>query len=505
VFVLLPRVDADAIRDTLASHAAAQDTITQRPEPQTPEGRQAKQGMQSRVIEAEQRLKALFSDVVSQARVFQGGGNELTTSSLRSGVEAAAGHSLSRLFPKFAAADDPAWAKVVQKVRDGAPDALAAVGWGGEVPANPVCKEVLAHTPAAGTKGSEVQQTLGGSPYGWPKDAVDGALLALLASGHVRAERDGHAVEGPKELPATQIGKATFFKEDDPPTKIEQIAVRGVLEATKGKVLYTSGKEAAALSGLIQYLRDLAASAGGAVPLPEPPDTAVIDGLAVLAGNQQFRAVAQHAEQLRQDIKSWSTASDQRIQREGEWAVLARLLVHAAALPGVQEARGQRDAIDSGRQLLADPNPIAPLIKQLCGVLRAAIAAAADATRAAEDQALKELEASAEWQQLDQESRDSLLAIVGLSMSEPPDVASDDVLLKALDATPLAAWAERRQAVPAKAAEARALAVKKLEPKAITVKLPNATLKSEAEVETYTTNLRTALLKHVADGETVII
>ena len=505
VFVLLPRVDADAIRDSLASHASAQDTITQRPEPQTPEGRQAKQGMQSRVSESEERLKTLFSGVIAQARVFQGGGNELTTSSLRAGVEAAGSHSLSRMFPKFGAADDPAWAKVMQKARDGAPDALASVGWAGEAPANPVCKEVLARTSAAGTKGSELQQDLGGSPYGWPKDAVDGALLALLASGHLRAERDGRAVEGPKELPATQIGKATFFKEDDPPTKIEQIAVRGVLEATKGKVLYTSNKEATALSGLIQYLRDLAASAGGAAPLPEPPDTTAVDGLAALAGNQQFRAVAQNAEQLRQDIKSWSAAAEQRIQREAEWAVLQRLLVHAATLPIVEEVRSHRDAIDVGRQLLSAPDPIAPLVKQLCEALRAAVSAAAGATRAAEDQALKELDALAEWQQLDQGGRDAQLAIVGLNATDPPHIVSDDELLKALDATPLAAWAERRQAVPAKAAEARALAAKKLEPKAVTVKPPSATLKTDADVETYTTSLRAALLKHVADGETVII
>src|SRR5690606_25748178 len=79
VFVLLPKIDADAIRDTLASYAAAADTIAQRPEPQTDEGRQAKLGMQSRLQEGERRLAELFGTVVAKARVFQGGGNELTT------------------------------------------------------------------------------------------------------------------------------------------------------------------------------------------------------------------------------------------------------------------------------------------------------------------------------------------------------------------------------------------------------------------------------------------
>ena len=35
-----------------------------------------------------------------------------------------------------------------------------------------------------------LERDLGDAPYGWPKDAVDGALLALLGSGNVRAERD---------------------------------------------------------------------------------------------------------------------------------------------------------------------------------------------------------------------------------------------------------------------------------------------------------------------------
>ena len=353
VFVLLPKIDAEAIADTLASYAAATDTVSQRPEPQTDEGRQAKQGMQSRVLEGHQRLESLFAAVIAKARVFQGGGNELTTSSLRDGVEAAGNHALARLFPKFPAADDPAWSKVITKARDGAPDALAVVGWQGEVPANPVCKEVLARTSGSGTKGSDLQRDLGDAPFGWPKDTIDGALLALLASGNIRAERDGHPVDGPKELPATQVSKATFFKEDEPPTKQEQLAVRGVL--TEAKVPYTSGKEGAAISGLVQHLLDLASRAGGPPPLPEPPDTSYLDGIAALAGNQQVRAVAQHAEQLRQNIKTWSAAGAQRADREAAWRTLERLLVHAATLDLAASIKAQRNEIEADRLLMHLP------------------------------------------------------------------------------------------------------------------------------------------------------
>lgn len=503
VFVLLPKLDADAIRDTLASHAAAQDTINQRPEPQTDEGRQAKQGMQSRVLEGTSRLNALFGAVIAKARVFQGGGNELTTSSLRSGVEAAGRNALTRRFPKFTVADNPNWGKVITKARDGAPDALTVVGWTSEVPANPVCKEVLARTSGAGTKGSDLQRDLGDAPHGWPKDAIDGALLALLANGNIRATRDGQPVMGAKELPPTQIGKTTFFKEDEPPSTAERMAVRGVL--TEAKVGYTTSQEAAAISGLLQHLIDLAGRAGGPPPLPEPPDTSVIERVSALVGNQQFRAVAEAAEQLRQDIKVWTAASEQRSQREASWVKLNRLIEHGRSLDDVEPIRAHRDAVAAGRQLLDDPDPVPPLIAAVATSLRTALTTEVESLRNAYERELEGLEASAEWQQLDGDARAELLSGASLAQVDPPAMSNDDDLLKALDTVPLAGWQERRQALPTKVAGARTAAAKRLEPKSVSLTLAQATIRSEVEVDVYLSDLRTRLMQHVDAGETVII
>ena len=90
VFVFLPRYESDRIRDALATRVAAEETL-HRPVPQTDEGRAARQAMASRRDRAEEEVVALFGDVVARARVFQGGGTELTTtSSLRDSVETAA-------------------------------------------------------------------------------------------------------------------------------------------------------------------------------------------------------------------------------------------------------------------------------------------------------------------------------------------------------------------------------------------------------------------------------
>lgn len=504
VFVLLPKIDADTIRDTLASYAAAADTVNQRPEPQTDEGRQAKQGMQSRVQEGERRLAELFGTVITKARVFQGGGNELTTASMRSGVEAAGNHALSRMFPKFNVGDNANWGKVKDKARDGAPDALTYVGWTGEVPANPVCKEVLARISGAGTMGSDLQRQLDDPPYGWPKDAIDGALLALVANGNIRAERDGQKIGSAKELPATQIGKATFYKEDEPPSTSERMAVRGVL--TEAKIPYTTGQEAAALSGLLRHLEDLATAAGGPAPLPEPPSTSHLEGLEALAGNQQFRAVAESAEPLRQDVNIWTAARDKRPSRESSWAKLDRLLDHAVGLDETSEVKAQRDAILTSRLLLDDPDPVTPLIDQLCTALRTAFTASLETVRNAYDTELEALRSSDGWTQLDDDQRARVLSVSRLSPPDGMDVSSNEQLLAALSSHPLQSLQELVHALPAKAQAARKAIAEIIdpEPTVATVKPPSATLKTEADVDTYLAGLRSELMKHIDAGDTVI-
>jgi len=503
VFVLLPKLDAEAIRDALASLAAATDAIAQRPEPQTDEGRQAKQGMQSRIQQSEERLNALFGTVILKAGVFQGGGNELTTSTLRAGVEAAGDYSLARLFPKFKTADNPGWDKVITKARDGAAESLASVGWSGAVPANPVCKEVLTRITGGGTKGSDLHRDLSGPPYGWPKDAVDGAVLALLADGNIRATQNGQPVGGAKELPRTQIGKAVLYKEDDPPSMTERLAVRGLL--AKADVPYTPDQEGAAISGLLQRLVELAQHAGGAAPLPAPPSTDHLADLAALAGNEQFRAVAAAAQTLLDDLADWTQSRERRSAREAAWAKLDRLLAHADGLAAADEATTQRQAILDSRLLLADPDPIAPLTAKLGDALRVALEASAHEAQAARTAAITELEASNEWKNLDPAAREPLLVGAGLNPIVTPAVTRHDDLLQALDSVSLPSWRERCQALPAKAAAVRAAAAAQLEPKSVAVKSPTATIKTPADVDAYLGQLREILMRHIDAKETVLL
>jgi hypothetical protein len=503
VFVFLPKREVEQIKETLASSTAAQETVQQRPVPQTDAGKAAQRAMATRVTTEKERLDGLFQEVVAHPRVFQGGGAEVTTSSLRAAVETAALRSLVRLFPRFAAADDASWGKVVTRARDGAPDALAAVGHQGEPTTNPVCKEVLAATGAGGTKGAELQRDLGAPPFGWPKDAINGAILTLLGSGNIRAAQDGQPVTGPKELPPTQIGKATFYKEDEPPTVPERLAVRGLL--TAAAIPYEPGQEGAQIPALLQRLRDLAARSGGPPPLPAPPDTAHLDALLALGGNQQFREVASSQERLAKDLEQWRTADQRREKRETAWRDLERLLRHADGLPVAAEVTPAVAAIRDERQLLDDPDPVAPIVGELADALRKELKRQAERLANEQQNAVAELEQTSEWAQLPAETREALVGEVKLAPAEVPDVSSDGKLLETLDATPLSGWEDRIGLVPSRRDQARQRAAKVLEPESVTVSLPTATIRNEADLKSYVSDLEARVQPHLDAKKTVII
>jgi len=503
VFVFLPKIEAEQIKETLASHKAAEDTVDQRPTPQTDEGRAAFRAMKTRVATDEERLVGLFGEVIAHARIFQGGGAEITTSTLASAVETAANRALIRLFPRFKDADNPNWGKVVAKARDGAPDALEAVGHHGEPTTNVVCKEVLSAISAAGTKGSELHKRLEAPKYGWPRDAINGAILTLLAAGNIRAAQDGKALSGPKELPPTQIGKVTLFKEDEPPTVGQRLALRSLL--TAAGVAYESGKEGSQIPALLQRLKDLASRAGGPPPLPEAPNIDHIAAFTGLGGNQLFRAVADAHDRLDQELKRWLSVEQRRQKREAEWNDIQRLLRHADGLPITASVGSAVGAIRDGRQLLDEPDPVKPSLDQLVETLREEVNRLFEEHAKEQALAVAALHAWDGWDKLEQIPAALIVEEAKLNPLAHIDVTTNATLLEALDAVPLSAWRDRISLIPSRLDQARQRAAKQLEPESVTIHPPTATLRVADDLERYLSNLRSEVLPHIKANKTVII
>jgi hypothetical protein len=502
VFVLLPRREADALKDGLASYAAAKECLDLRPVPATPEGMEARLAMKSRLEIERKTLDIIIGNIVDNSRVYQGGGNEVVAGTLAASVKAAVEDALVRLFPKFSMVDYPGWGNVIKRAQQGAADPLSAIKYTGDVDKHPVCQDVRKCLGGAGKKGSETRKQFTGVGYGWSQDAVDGALLALLAGGLVRATQSGQPITA-KQIVQSQIGITHFYEEGVTITAPQRITVRKLLSDIG--LPCAPNEEAEAIPRVLQQLTERASEAGGPPPLPEKPSTLLLEELRTLGGNEQFVAVYDAREKLLSASQAWLKARDKIAQRQPRWQALQRLLKHAEKLPVAAQVAPQVTAIQAERALLDDPDPVTPLIGRLTDTLRAALQDAHDRLQETHAREMARLEATQEWQAVRESDRQALLVSNGLNAVPDIQVGTEPALLNTLDAIPLNTWEDTIAALPARVEQARMQAAHLLEPKAVHVKPKPATLKSPEDVEAYLEDLREDIVHHINAGHPVIL
>ena len=498
--VFLPRKSADELRSRIIEAEAARMVIDLKGVPSENGGKEAYQAMQSRLTTAEAARDELIREIVASAKVYQGGGNEVFGNSLREKVETAAKASLARLFPRFNDGDHKAWEVALRRAREGNDQPFTIVGWDRATEEHPVAKAVL-NTIGSGAKGGQVRKELMAAPYGWPKDAIDAALIALHRMGTLRVTHNGQPLS-PGQLDQNRIQPADFHPESVRLGTSEKIAIRGLFQSAGVSV--RTGEEDARSDAFLQTLLDLANAAGGEAPLPAPPDTTKVQDLRRLAGTDRLGAILQAKDELEQAITDWTRLRDCSAQRVPAWKVLERLLAHARALPIASQAQPEVDAIRSARSLLENSDHVTPIRSRLTAALRAAVTEQAQALQQAYDEAMTTLASSDPWRALDQAARDEILHEVGLRPPVAPTLATDDDLLRELDRQALDARADAVAAVPARVNKAMELAARKIQPQARRVPLRPATLESEDEVKAWLAEHEKKLLAAVKDAPVII-
>ena len=111
------------------------------------------------------------------------------------------------------------------------------------------CAAILTFV-AGGKKGREVRAHFAAPGCGWPQDAVDGALLVLVGSGHLHAVLDGKAVTQ-RQLDQTKIGVTAFRLESTTVTLPQRLALR--------KLSRQSGVRAASDDDVREWLAEVEA------------------------------------------------------------------------------------------------------------------------------------------------------------------------------------------------------------------------------------------------------
>ncbi len=500
VFVSLPRRDADALKNALAGFSAATSTL-QRPSPTTPGGQDARASMETRRTKHRSEIDLLISGILQHARVFQGGGNETGETNLNASVKAAIQDSLARLYPQFDMGDNDKWGSVIKRIKDGNTDPLSVLPYTGNVNDHPVCKLILSFI-GPGKKGSEIRSQFMAPPYGWSKDTVEGAILALLAGTFISAKQNGVPAALADVADQSKIGTTEFKSEIHIVTTAQKLAVRGLLQEVG---IAAQGNEAALLPGYLANLKNNAQAAGGDPPAPASPDTSPVDALLKLSGNELLIAVYYQRETLKANRAEWLATKDRITARKIRWEKLERLLEYAKSLPVHETIAPLATAIKTQRSLLHDPDPVPPLCKDVTDALRQAVKEARDWHIAVYSDKMDELEADPAWRKLDKAQQQTILKKNDLGVVEEIDLGTEEDVLAAVAHTPLPEWNSKTDAIAERIGRCLVDAAKQLQPKTVQVTLPPASISKEAELDDYLENVRKQVMTHLAQGNPVVL
>lgn len=499
IAVFIPRQSADDLRRLLIEAEAARQTLDAKGNPTTAEGLEARGSMESRRGKAAADLDRLLAEIAANSKVFQGGGNELLNPQLDERIRTAADDALVRLFPQFKDADSKVWETVIKRAREGADHPFQPTGYAGATEKHPVCQQVST-TIGAGKSGAEIRKVLRASPFGWPQDAVDAALIALHRLQHISAILNGVVVPL-GQLDQNKISKAEFRGEKSPISVPDRLKIRKLITQL---VACKNGEEAMKAPEFLSTLLNLAHAAGGDAPLPPFPSVTAIEDLQRLAGNDQLVGLRDNAEMLEKSILEWNARKDLIGRRLPGWTIVQRMAKHAPTLPDAAEPIAQLTAITDGRLLLEPMDPVAPIRGALAGVLRNTVSKAEQSVLEAFEQGLKSLATNEVWGKLLAADREAILKSVGLVPPRKPELGTDESLLAHLDARPLAVVQAECDAIAGRVQRAIEQAAKLLEPKVHPISIERATLRSEAEIDAWLDRQRARLLSAVSSGPVLI-
>ena len=498
LFAYLPAQHKTELTNAIVALEAARTTLQKKGNPATEEGRDAQRSMESRQRTAEKELVELLDKLFAGARVFQAGGQEASEGNdLADRINRAAKSSAIRLYGQFDAADHEQWSKVLDEARKGNLEALKAVGHSQEADKHPVCQKLLAYV-GPGKKGAEIRDNFDAPPFGWPRDAIDGALYALLAAGHLKATDAASKPVDAKSLDRAKLTQAHFQRESINITPPQLIKIRQLFSGVG--VPCQPKEEPTKVPALLAKLRDLAGKAGGSAPAPASPALTAIEAVEAQTGNAQLLEIYNRADELSALAKLWTKTATDIAKRLPVWHSLGDLLRHAKTLGPYAALKTEADAIESQRSLLADPDPVRPLLDKVVDLLRLALNTKLDAYRSTFAQQQAQLEKDADWNKLTDSQRAELNDKHHLSAIAAVPLGTPDQLQDAFDDCDLDHWVSRTQALPSRFEAARHAAVQLLKPNVVHVAIPRRTLNNAAELKAWLAEVEHLVAEKLKQG-----
>ncbi len=481
IHVFIPKDSEDRLRRYIVDALTARRVLDLKGTPKSASGQEAKAAMDSRLRQAQSERDAAVAVLLGKASVFLGGGDEGSGTDLGARLRTAADRSLKRLFPRFGEADSGAWGTAVKRARDKSEQPFEPVGWDKAAADHPVGREV--HTTIGpGARGSEVRKKLTGPPFGWPRDAVDAALIALHSAEQLRATRNGEIVP-PGQLKQATVNTTLFAPENVVLELRQKIALRGLFK--KAGVHVAGGREAEGARRYLESMRRLAEQAGGPPPLPAHPVAAGLDDIAGKTGNEQLRAIHEKRSELERSREKWTARVDLRGPREAAWTLVNALHGHAESLDVHAEVGEQLEAIRQSRSLLGATDPVGPLIARLADPLRAELNRFRDLLAREIKRAATQLDADSRWQPLSPTQRHEIRSRRFLLPPWELSIGTHEAVRDELDRRSLSAWRAEVDAVPARLRRALDDLPAPPGPTPTTVRVRRTTIKDDTELRAW--------------------
>ncbi|MFZ4624947.1 MAG: BREX system P-loop protein BrxC [Rhodoferax sp.] len=463
--------------------------------PKTTEGIEARNALVMQQTSASRDVTDLLTDAIKNAQVFQGGGQAIEDgASLEERLRKAGMDGAARLFHRFVLADALGWSQAFQDASKGLVNALERVGHKTSPEQHPVAMEIITHIGSGSLKGSKLKERFTGTSYGWSPEAVLATLAVLFAAGQLKVSAaNGQALAAGKFL-ERDANQYAFERENTPLSVSEKRAIARLSKCKPDDAEIEAPKH-------IATLKNAFARISGAAPRPADTLPALLDELDKLAGKDLVKRMAAQEVTL-QHLADDMTAQAATVQeREPRWINLGTLMNYLGTDADASAMRAERQAILDGRQLLANPDPVPPLINRASNTLRGELNLAYTAYADHFSQGVQSLQSQSNWGRLTTQDQTAILQQTGLNAPEPaPAVGTLQQLITALSQCTPQRWTERMDAVAGKLQQAATACAKKLEPSVQPYAAPARMVRDEAELTIWLDEVRQAVLAKLKSG-----
>ncbi|WP_445776024.1 BREX system P-loop protein BrxC [Shewanella sp.] len=502
IFIHVPTSHRSELQAAIVSLKAAENTLDIRGGATTDAGKEAKDAMETRLRDAERTKKALLKDIFSQIQVRLAGGQEVEGETLKDQIQNAGEIACQRLYHKFKMADDKGWAKVFERASKHADaNALEAIGHNDDADKHPVCAEIKRFIGSM-KPGKDIVDNFRQAPFGWSKDTIDGALLAMVAANVLRAADSQERAVDAKKLDRSSISQTKFRPENVTLSKVQLIKVRGVISTLHEKTC-NAGEEASNLPQAIINARNLARRAGGEAPLPMAPSTKLLTDLEMYSGNEQLQQVYDNKDQLLSDFADWQALADKVKVRQARWSDFELALKYSKDLSIFEDLDKERQAIIANRSLLDDPNPVYTLLKQAVNGLRDMLTSRLTEYQQEHKDCMLELEEDENWQKLDETKRNEFLKKRHLDTLPTVNVSDAAAVFDSLDEINFDQWRDKTAALTGIFNQVLKDAISELTPKVRYYKLNKPLIEDENQLQNWLAKVEQDLRKELAKGPVV--